>query len=301
MLSLFSHLRNRNKKEMERKVADMAPEKRSELTEQIMKSGITDESMKEDMADIERDLEHAVDTLHKAEESEQFVGLRFHKYQDMLRARAKELVEAEEEEEKEETDDETTEEMSKIVANDDDDNEEQADDAVATNDDNDEEAGLAKQLTPEERLVQVQKLQRDEAALFKVEQHYKTLQQTTRALKKKVFTLERRRDVLLRHAIECEEFVIAAAVADGQAGFIVDEEDMVEDDGPQRATWALESDMNNLNVNDGSSDDDLDSDGDSSSDNVEIDTRVQHKLKKAKDSNVGDDTGAATGGSESAE
>ena len=215
MLSLLSSLRNRRRgTDYENKASDMKPHVRTELTDEILLKTDNDDALDE----LDTCLEQALEMLQLQKEKEQFVGMRLKRYQTVLKERSQELllVAAQPQEVEVET---KRADQTALCGSDD----AAADDAAAhVHDeyDNDEEVGKP-ELSPEERERQLTKLQQDLVALKKVELDYKILQTHTLSLQKRVYTLERQRDVILHKTAECQEFLIAAAVVEGrdEAGF----------------------------------------------------------------------------------
>ena len=227
MLSLLSSLRNRRRgTDYENKASDMKPHVRTELTDEILLLKTDNDDA---LDELDTCLEQALEMLQLQKEKEQFVGMRLKRYQTVLKERSQELllVAAQPQEVEVET---KRADQTALCGSDD----AAADDAAAhVHDeyDNDEEVGKP-ELSSEERERQLTKLQQDLVALEKVELDYKILQTHTLSLKKRVYTLERQRDVILHKTAECQEFLIAAAVVEGrdEAGFHHHPDDRTEDD-----------------------------------------------------------------------
>ncbi|KAI2496475.1 hypothetical protein MHU86_18016 [Fragilaria crotonensis] len=252
MLTLLAAIRNRRRRgtEYESKVASMKPDVRAKLTEDILQatsSGVgplttsattaasastNNEQHEHDDHDLHHDhdaelqemetsLNEAVSMLQTAVEREEFVGMRLRRYQTLLRETAREL------------------ELPPNFPND---NNDTVDVDASNAKDNgnttttaaattatgcgDEEIGLL-QLSPEERERRRAKLQQDVAALQRVEKDYEKLKEYTQSLKKRVFKLERQRDVILQKTAECQEFLLAVAVVEGREEAAIED---VEDD-----------------------------------------------------------------------
>lgn len=252
MLTLLAAIRNRRRRgtECESKVASMKPDVRAKLTEDILQatsSGVgplttsattaasastNNEQHEHDDHDLHHDhdaelqemetsLNEAVSMLQTAVEREEFVGMRLRRYQTLLRETAREL---------------------ELPPNFQNENNVAVDvDASNPNDNGnttttsttaaaagcgDEEIGLL-QLSPEERERRRAKLQQDVAALQRVEKDYEKLKEYTQSLKKRVFKLERQRDVILQKTAECQEFLLAVAVVEGREEAAIED---VEDD-----------------------------------------------------------------------
>ena len=219
--------------------ANMKPQVRDELTHDILTNAVCADNAQE-MEEIETCLEQALDMLRAAQEREEFVGMRLKRYQSILRERARELEESDSISPRPEDHDDDNEEdgteasvntplchvtnrENENIDNEHDDNRDVEQvhnkDSVHGTDvppqDDDEEVG-APALSPEERQRRVEKLKRDMAALQKVESDYETMKEHTFTLKKRIFKLERQRDIILQKTAECQEFLLAAAAVEGR-------------------------------------------------------------------------------------
>jgi hypothetical protein len=240
MFSLLHAIRNRNKGKMEQQASNLKPNVRSELTRDILEA-----TSNADMNEIQDALQEARAMLERAEASEQFVGLRFQKYQSMLERRAAmlrgtdgddkvcgsdEAVESDQvpvDFHEPSAEVEGTDSYAQGVAVVENGDAEHDDDEVDDDDvDPDEETGQAS-LTPEERERQLEKLRQDEEALEQVRYQLQSLQETVSALRKRVFALEQQRVELDQKTKECRDFLVAAAAADDKetTGIIDDDDD----------------------------------------------------------------------------
>lgn len=210
MLSLYNAIRNRRRgPDLVNRAAELKDEVRTELTEDILYVVGGDEKK---LDDIDVEIEQAQERLLKAEKSQEFVGMRYRKYKDVLEERSVTLrgpsSKADDDDEKAAAvNDEKEYLVGQEVDSDDESDEEEEDD-------DDEEAGKPA-LTPEERQRQLAKLEQDEAALEKVLENFKTLSLNVDNMKKRVFALERQRDEVIHKTAECKEFLVASAVVEG--------------------------------------------------------------------------------------
>lgn len=223
----------------ENQAANMKPQVRDELTHDILTNAVSLDNAHE-MEEIETCLDQALDMLRAAQEREEFVGMRLKRYQSILRERARELEEADNNssplEDLDEQEDARAEASVNTplchvtntgnetidIENDDDRDSVHVHDKDLVQDtnavlahDNDEEVG-APALSPEERQRRVEKLKQDMAALQKVESDYEAMKEHTFTLKKRIFKLERQRDIILQKTAECQEFLLAAAAVEGR-------------------------------------------------------------------------------------
>ena len=228
----------------ENQAANMKPQVRDELTHDILTNAVCLDNTQE-MEEIETGLEQALDMLRTAQEREEFVGMRLKRYQSILRERARELEEPnsvsprpddlDDDEEVADADASVNTPLCHVTnrvsgnndknKNTDNHNDESQDMEHVHGDDlvhgtdgsapDDEEVG-APALSTEERERRVEKLKQDRAALQKVESDYEVMKEHTFALKKRIFKLERQRDIIVQKTAECQEFLLAAAAVEGR-------------------------------------------------------------------------------------
>eukprot|EP00547_Thalassionema_nitzschioides_P009446 CAMPEP_0194227844 /NCGR_PEP_ID=MMETSP0156-20130528/43063_1 /TAXON_ID=33649 /ORGANISM="Thalassionema nitzschioides, Strain L26-B" /LENGTH=238 /DNA_ID=CAMNT_0038960339 /DNA_START=246 /DNA_END=962 /DNA_ORIENTATION=- len=230
----------------------MGAEALTDLTNDVLENNATTE----ELAEIAASIEEAEVELRKAQEAERFIAMRLESYRQKLSKKRYELSGTDSEKESNKSDDDTeverlsaeedqgsVESIHNSTDNDDleegtksppiltneqrlvhDDLEEGTksppiltNEQRSDNDDLEEGTKSPPILTNEQRLVQMKKLEDEEAALEKiVNGQYRELQETVKQLQKKIFIQERRQQDILDKTEECKDFLLTSAIVEGQ-------------------------------------------------------------------------------------
>jgi len=236
MYSLISAIRRSRRlssknNRFEEQVSNMGAEALTDLTNDVLENNATTE----ELAEIAASIEEAEVELRKAQEAERFIAMRLESYRQKLSKKRYELSGTDSEKESNKSDDDT--EVERLSAEEDqgsvesihnstdnDDLEEGTksppiltNEQRSDNDDLEEGTKSPPILTNEQRLVQMKKLEDEEAALEKiVNGQYRELQETVKQLQKKIFIQERRQQDILDKTEECKDFLLTSAIVEGQ-------------------------------------------------------------------------------------
>lgn len=232
MYSLISAIRrsrrlSSNDNQFEEQASNMGVEALTNLTNDVLENNTT----VEELAEIAESIERAEVELRKAQHSERFIAMRVEAYRQKLSLKRHELSGLDSQREENESDDEievetllSAKESHGNVEN------------IHNSEDNDDLEGGTKSpiLTDEQRLVQMKKLEEEEAALEKiVNGQYRELQETVKQLQTKIFIQERRQQDILHKTEECKDFLLASAMVEGRQAATIenDNEDTADSIG----------------------------------------------------------------------
>jgi len=215
MYSLISAIRRSRRlssknNRFEEQVSNMGAEALTDLTNDVLENNATTE----ELAEIAASIEEAEVELRKAQEAERFIAMRLESYRQKLSKKRYELSGTDSEKESNKSDDDT--EVERLSAEEDQGSVESIHNST-DNDDLEEGTKSPPILTNEQRLVQMKKLEDEEAALEKiVNGQYRELQETVKQLQKKIFIQERRQQDILDKTEECKDFLLTSAIVEGQ-------------------------------------------------------------------------------------
>jgi hypothetical protein len=236
MFSFLSAMRRRRHRnassDLEDKVAGMNPKVRAELTKDIFSAtaagnnSSSTEILDED--ELDRCLDEARAMLQAAMDRENLVSIRLEHYKGVLRKRGLELT-PQDDKEIRDVNLEFCEEKSGMEDDsdvDDDDENESEDEEIGGN----SCSQTLDEISPEVRERRRIQIQYDLDVLKKVEKDFDSLQEYVRTLKRRVFKMERERDIILEKKKECKDFLLTVAMVEGKEEAVLQQQQQQEQD-----------------------------------------------------------------------